>query len=184
LNEPFEQQTSDKLTISQWLFGVLIITSLLIAIFYFDLGSDYSDDDELITLKVKASDVPEHVGSSKYRKTGYWLKTQEFNCRFWITEEAYDIVKNNSTRKERLLATQRGDDLRIVIHKSEEKDINRLYFNGTLAGLHTKDEVIFSPKEVRILHLHNRDRHLWVSSVVWLSILMLLIIARVTRGSQ
>jgi hypothetical protein len=36
---------------------------------------------------------------------------------------------------------KRGDDMEIIIYKSEVKNINNMYFKGMLAGLSVKDKV-------------------------------------------
>jgi hypothetical protein len=184
LNNIDEQDTSKKMTGTQFLLVVLAIASLFVAYFYFDLGKDHNDNDDVVTLTVKASDTPEHIPNRKNVKRQYLLKAQEFNCHFMITDGAYDLIRDNSKLIERLETIKRGDDLKIVIYKSEEKDINNLYFKGTLAGLSTMDKSIFTPEEARQVDKINRKHNIWTASIIWTVILLVLVIVGLTKSSQ
>lgn len=183
LNNIDEQDTSKEMTGTQLLLVVLAIASFFLAYFYFDLGKDHDDDDEVVTLTVKASDTPEHITNQRYEKRQYRLKAQEFNCHFMITDGAYDLIRDDSKLTERLEAIKRGDDLNIMIYKSEEKDINNLYFKGTLAGLSTRDISIFTPEEARQVDEINRKHNIWIASAIWIVILLVLV-SRLTKSSQ
>jgi hypothetical protein len=96
------EQNSRKLTGSQFLMVLLFFASLLLAAYYFDLGRDHDDSEELVTLAVIASDTPEHIPYSKHNKRRYSLKAQEFNCYFRIIDGAYDLIRSDDKLRERL----------------------------------------------------------------------------------
>jgi hypothetical protein len=79
---------------------------------------------------------------------------------------------------------KRGDSLGIVIYKSEQKDINSMYFKCTLAGLATKDKLIFTPEEARLLDKDTRKNNLWMTSIAWIVIFIVLVIVRINKSSE
>jgi len=177
LTEINEVQTSKQ----RYQVGVfiLVLTTIFIAADYFYLGSGHYRGESFVTLEVTASDTPEYIQSKS--KTGYRMKAQQFNCRFWIEGIGLDILRDDKDLRGRVEAIRRGDNLQLTILASEEININSLYYKGLLFGLAIGDKVIFSAKDIQSLSDKGREKRLWIACTIWVTIFFGLVIGLLTK---